>query len=390
MRQKGILLTFIVFAVLFLIVLIVSLSFSSLIDINKELSYSNIDESTSKNISNPYDLSYFIFGYKGFLSILTNNSLNFIIFSLFWVYLLPLFFSFFGLFLLIFIFTLIIHNIRRDYKYQFAKRVGKWGMYVTFFILLAFAFISIILFSFLEVEFKKIQALKDKFDNEFFDTFSAISLLRVLAKGYIFGINYENVGSILGDDFNYALLVVSLVFGTIFLPTVGIMFVVFSSIWIATFISSRNSSHSKFRMWLKNIRIDSKREFYSLILKNIWLWIVAASFIITIISPGLVHPYNDGFQITLTVISIIIVPLVFIPLIIGMSRVVKIRRFNYNLLMFLQIMILIFTVILLQLTIWILFKEEIQVHSSVSSLIPFATITSSVFAEFGFVKLQQR
>ncbi|AKU79636.1 motility-associated protein Scm1 [Spiroplasma turonicum] len=390
MKQKGIITILIVFSILFISTLIVGLSFNPLINVNQELLNSNINEKAGNNISNSFDLAYFIFGYKGFLSILRENSFNFIIFSLFWVFLLPTFFSFFILFLSVYLFTVVINNIRREYKYKTAKAVGKNGMYITFFIFILFVIITISLFSVLDSSFKKVDNLKNIFNDSFYDSFSVISLLKVLANCKLFNINNESVGDLLGQDFNYSLLTTSLVFGVIFLPLIGISLIIFTSIWIATFVSVRNSSHSKFRMWLRNIRIDSKREFYSLILKNIWLWLVTSAFLITIIIPGLVHPYKNSFQITLAIISILCIPLVFIPLIIGMTRIVKIRRFNYNLLMFIQIMVLIITVISFQLTIWVLFKDEIQVHSSVSSLIPFITISLSIFAEFGFIKLQKR
>ncbi|AKX34047.1 hypothetical protein SLITO_v1c03940 [Spiroplasma litorale] len=390
MKQKGIFFTLLFFTLLFLVSIIMSVSLFKSININKELQNSGVDESIWNNITNPFELAYFIFGYKGFWSIMTLNSFNFVVFSLFWVFLTPLSFSFFFLFLTIYIFTIIIHNIRRDYKYKTAKFLGKWGMYISFIVLLVFISITLGLFSGLEVEFKKVDSLNDYFKSGFFDSFSVISLLKVISNGYLFKINKFNTQYILGENFNYGLLVASLVFGVVFLPIIGITFIIFGSIWIATFISIRNSSHSKFRMWLKNIRIDSKREFYSLILKNEWLWIVTAAFLVTVAVPGLVHPYKNSFQIILSIISICSIPLVFTPLIIGMARVVKIKRFNYNLLMFLQIMILLFTVLSLQLIIWILFKEEIKVHSSVSSFVPFLTITAAIFAEFGFVKLQKR
>ncbi|AGR41125.1 motility-associated protein Scm1 [Spiroplasma taiwanense] len=395
MKNKNIFITNIILAILIIITLIVTLVQLLSIDVSKELNIwscklNDFSKKLETNISNPIDLAYFLFGFIGFSELIAHNSISMILFAIGWVVFLPILFILFSFFLTTYITLFCVKRIRREMDYKTVKTAGKWGMYASFLSSILFSLIALLLVSFLEPSFNKSQLSSNLQLTKNYDAFSIITLLTYLTNSTIFGAASNDFLEFLGQNFNLPLFITTVIFLVIFLPINGLALVFFSSMWVSTFITDRGGTHSKFWLWLKNIRIDSKREYYGLVFKNIWLWLLVVSFFITILMPGLIHPYENLTQILIAVFFIIIAPLVFLPIMVGIYMAAKIKRFNYNLLMFVQILVLLFTVLALQINIWIFLKADINVSTTISCLVPLITISLAMFGFFGFIKFQKR
>ncbi|ARU91619.1 hypothetical protein SCLARK_001031 [Spiroplasma clarkii] len=346
-------------------------------------------------IKNPFQLATFSFWTEGFITTYQIHSFAAATFIFFWSFVLPIVAVAFGINLVTMISLIFVERIRKEYQYKTLKAVGKWGMYSSFLVFAVCAITFIILIAFLEKQFDKVSLLdqgsKSFGSAEYQTDHTRINSFNFFLNGTLatmFGNGLIHVDSRIIDStiINTNMLITTNIFLAVLIPISLICTISFSSIWIATFISNRNNGLSKFSRWLGNVRIDSRREFAGVILRNWWFWILAACFLVTIIYPGLVHDYQTGTQITIAVVSLVLLPVCFIPLFIAIYKIFKIRMFNYNKMMFAQILCLSITTTSLQVIIWALFGEQIMGPAWLMIGFPLLTIITSILCTFGFIK----
>ncbi|QEH61818.1 motility-associated protein Scm1 [Spiroplasma chinense] len=392
-----------VVGVIFTTLLITALCLAPTVNVDNELEnlvkfnagLANFTQQVNSNISNRFDFAYFIFGVEGLFTMMKIHSFNVVVFAVLWSYLLPLIGILLGSLLMVSICLIIVERIKREYKYKIMKACGKYGMYSSFGLLIVFSIATIVVISLLEKEFRVSNDLNGVLNLINVGTVHNGMTYLVTAK-YLSTSTYGSLmvngiassGLDIAKNFNVALLTTTLSLLMVVLPILFIIVVTTTSIWISTFISNRGNGLSKFARWLGNIRIDSRREFYGAVFKNKWFIIATTMLLISAIFPGIVHGYERPGQIFLTVSTIIIVPLCFLPTLISWLMIINVKRFNYNKVMFLQILILAIAVFVIQINVWVLFREEMQMPISVMTALPFVTLTVTSVALFGFIKWQ--
>ncbi|AUB31521.1 motility-associated protein Scm1 [Spiroplasma floricola] len=397
MKHKNTYTIAIVITVLLVTTFIVAGSIYSSIDVTKILenklseknndSWTNIQgqnfEVLKTTITNPLSLAFFLFGIGGVDELkATSDPFKLIVFTITSIIIIPTLLIVFFLYMSIIITLTLIEFIKRDSEVMTLKNVGKYGMYVSFISSFLFALIGIIIFCSIENNLQKNYQGFEKYDS-----FSIMTFLIHLSKGTIF--SWEKNG-LLNSPNIVTTVNVALVFLVILLPIAFFCLIIFSSFYIAIFVAKKDSRSSRFFNWLKNIRIDSLKEYIQLNLRSPWIWILSITFAFTIIIPGFVHPYTNVTQILITLISIIIIPVAFLPMIIGYIMAKKIKRFNYNRLMFIQILLLTLIILLIQLNASIFLKDYMFKFTWLSAFLPLVTCTISMFAAFGFIKFSDK
>ncbi len=406
MKHKTLIIITSSFAITFLTFLIISLVLNNKVNISNEidnimkfLGHEGKEYFTrvKNNLKNPVDLAYFVFGLEGLPTMIKVHSSLLVFIAVMWSFLLPMLGIILGFLLSISVFLTIIEKIKRQYKYDAIKTVGKYGMYISFGIFIFIAIVGLITISLLEGQLNQLENVnkiwnsldKNYFSSNLKNSFTYLTIIRYhfqngLSSLLANGIN--EINNTYNGNVSLNLLQASLVFIVILLPISLSSLIIFSTMWAATFISTRNNGMSKFTGWLGNVRIDSKREFKSMILKNTWFWFLIITYILTMILPGLVHPYKSPTQITIAVLSIVIMPFALTPILVGWIMAINIKRFNYNKLMFNQLIILWTVTTIIQLTIWTLFREEIAAPTWLMTSWPLVLISFSTASVFGFIK----
>ncbi|WP_339020308.1 motility-associated protein Scm1 [Spiroplasma endosymbiont of Atherix ibis] len=397
MKHKNTYIIAIIITVLLATAFIVAGSFYSLIDVTKilenKLSENNKDSWTNiqghdfevlkTTIKNPISLSFFLFGIGGIDELKsTSEPFKLIVFTITSIIIIPTLLIVFFLYMSVIVILFSIQFMKRNSEVNKFKNVGKFGMYVSFILTFLFAFIGIIIFCSVQ---KSLHKNYQGFEN--YDSFSIMTFLIYLSKGTVF--NWEKNG-LLNDSSIITTLNVGLVFLFILFPISSICLIVFSSMYIAIFIEKKDNRSSKFFNWLKNIRIDSLKEYIQLNIRSPWIWILSITFVFTIIIHGFIHPYTNITQILITLVSILIIPIAFSPMIIGYIMAKKIKRFNYNRLMFIQILLLTLIIFLIQLNTSIFLKDYMFKFPWLSAFLPLITCTLSLFATFGFIKFSDK
>ncbi|QBQ07670.1 motility-associated protein Scm1 [Spiroplasma gladiatoris] len=409
MKNKVFIISFISFGAALLSLFILSMSLLTSINIDEELKkIANVDnndqglqnflQTLRPQINNKLDLAYLIMGIESLGAMLKIHSLVVVIFVLVNAFLLPMVGVIFGTFSIIFIAMIILSRIRREFKFNYVRISSKISFLAISGIFLVLTIVGVTLLSIIESSYNggngEVSKYLDKINNNtLHNCFDYVTAYKFATPGKMFSLMLNGISDtkldfgsniINNNTFKSAISICIVV-----LPIIGILMVLSGSFWTATFITSTRNQHSKFYYWLKNVRIDSKREFVRSLLKDYWFWISLIVFISTIIFPGFIHPYKTKIQILITVINAILIPVCFIPLIYAWSRILKIRRFNYNKMMFIQILLFTILIIFNQLILWILFREEMHKPIWVSLSWPFITITLSVICLIGFVQKKQ-
>ncbi|QHX36637.1 motility-associated protein Scm1 [Spiroplasma sp. BIUS-1] len=395
MRHKNTYTGAIVITVLLLIGFIVAGTVGHSINVNaildakeKNASWSNLVDfdALRNNITTPLSLSFFLFGIGGLGELVGNEIQNWfglVVFTITSIVVIPLLLTLFVCYLSVVIVLYSVEFLRRDSEVRRVKMIGKWGMYVSFGLALLFTFIGIALFASTE------SGLKNDLDEGFknYDTFAITTFLTHMTNGTVFG----GLNSPLLSDSNViANLKGGMALLVVLLPITIICLIAFGSMYIGVFVSKRESKSSRFFNWLKNIRIDSLREYVGLNLRNPWIWITSITFMITIIIPGFAHPYTTLTQILISAVNIFVIPLAFSPMIVGFFMAKAIKRFNYNLLMFVQILVLLAFTWAIQINLWVFFKDSMYQISWLSAFLPFITCSISLVGAFGFVKFSDK
>lgn len=404
MKHKILVPTVIVTGVTFLTILIISLVMSQVVNLDQELTnlknYAGGNEGfvaylddiiSQKNITNVFQLASFSFWIEGAVTLYQIHSFATASFIILWIFIFPIIGVIFAIVFITYISLVIIEFIKREYQYKQLKAVGKWGMYSSFLALVVFAIIFVFMIGFLETQFDGIKLGDNTGIKQPVAEISRINAFNFLLNGSL-ALMLENgfnkTSSLILDQnvVSVSLLIGTGVFLYIFLPIAFLCTIVFSSIWIATFTCQRNSGLSKFNRWLGNIRIDSKREFRQVIVRNWCFWVLLGFLLVTIIYPGFVHEYKTSAQITIATITACMVPLLFIPIYIATIKINTIKRFNYNKMMFAQTLILGLFVSFWQIIIWALFGEQIMGPIWLMFSLPFVTLFTSILCIFGFIK----
>ncbi|QGS51908.1 motility-associated protein Scm1 [Spiroplasma tabanidicola] len=405
MKNKIFTSLFISTAAFFLILLIVSLVILPSFNVNNELNRISAVDSSDQGlkdylngvrpqIKNKLDLAYMIMGLEGLATMLKIHSFGAVTFTILVAFFLPLVGTMLGMSFLVFIFLFVISRIKREYKFNTIRLVGKIGLLVSSILFLIMGICGIVLFSDIETFLNKNNGEVSNYlnkinNNDSHNAFAFITAYKYFTNGKLQTLinnGLSQTGLYFGDlPINNIEFKAAISIGTIMMPLFGIFTIFFASIWIATFISNRNNQNSKFSYWLKNVRIDSKKEFRRSLLTNVWFWISLITFTITIIFPGFIHPYKTLAQTLLTVINAILLPICFIPIIYAWFKIIKIKRFNYNKMMFNQILIFCILVMLNQILIWVLFREEMGMPVWIGITWPFVAIILSIVCLFGFV-----
>ncbi|AHI52858.1 motility-associated protein Scm1 [Spiroplasma culicicola] len=401
MKHKVVWTVTICFAIIFTALFVTTLCFGFSIDVKKEIDnlIKTSSEATeyltlaSQNINSSFGLAHFIFGVEGISSIINNHSFNTAFFTLMWSFFLPLLGVILGSLSLIVFSLFFVERIKRQFKYQYVKKTGIIGMYISFSCFLLLSLIAIVLMSILETQFNSNDGLKSILDSinlsNVHNGFSYITIIKYWTNNGLSKMINGGIKNIEGLDFtniNTSMLSAAMIICIIGLPITLILSIVFNSIWISTFISSREGGMSKFTLWLQNVRIDSKREFYGAIFKNIWVLTGLILFITSIIFPGIVHPYQNSMHIVLTVSSLIVLPIALIPLLICWIKIIRIQRFNFNKMMFIQMLIFTLFNSSMQLIVWVLFREEMNMPLWMILTWPFIYISLSAIITYGFIK----
>ncbi|WP_338984246.1 motility-associated protein Scm1 [Spiroplasma endosymbiont of Diplazon laetatorius] len=341
-------------------------------------------ENLKQNITTPLSLAFFLFGIGGVGEIMgAQNWFGLIVFTITSIIVIPVLLILFVTYASVITVLISVEFLRRDSEINKVKMIGKWGMYASFIAALIFALIGITLFSSTEAALQR--NLGSPFDG--YDTFAITTFLTHLTNGTVFG---GISGGIITDPTVISNLQAGMAFMVILLPISAICLIAFASMYIGVFVSKRESKSSRFFNWLKNIRIDSLREYIDLNLKNPWIWIISLTFMTTIIIPGFAHPYENSTQILISAVNFLIIPVAFAPMIVGFFMAKAIKRFNYNLLMFVQILVLMVFTWGIQLNLWIFFKDSMYQISWLSAFLPFMACTTSLFAAFGFIKFSDK
>ncbi|AOG60559.1 hypothetical protein SHELI_v1c06080 [Spiroplasma helicoides] len=357
----------------------------------------NFAEKCKSHISNKLDLAYFIMGVEGLSTMTAIHSFSAVVLTLLWAFIIPIFGIIFGVSALQQIILIFIEKIRREYEYR--------NMYITVKILLIvfislfslFALIGIITTSIIENSLNSVDSDMKNYltflnGNSSHHIFSYLTAYKYFIDG---GINeimkngFENSNINNPGDLHNNLVGASAIISAVIMPLLFAIILLILPIFLASIISNRDNSSSRFSNWLHNLRIDSKKEYWSNLIKNPWFWIAFIVFVVSIIFPGFIHPYKNQTQIFITIFAALILPLGFIPLIIAYMKIVKIRVFNYNKTMFNQIIIFNIAIIFIQLNYWILFREEMTYPVWVSLTWPFISIFLSLISLVGFTRTKK-
>ncbi|AUM62632.1 motility-associated protein Scm1 [Spiroplasma monobiae] len=383
----------IVITVLLVIAFIVAGTVGKTVDVEAILQYKMQNASwkeiegmdqLAKNVNSPLSLAFFLFGVGGIGELAgTPGWFGLMVFTVTSVIIIPALLIFFVALLSVLSVLFGVEFVRRDAEVNKIKMIGKWGMYAGFAATFLFALIGVVLFCSIEQSLK--QDLNFKFNN--YDAFGIMTFLTFLSNGTVFG---GVKSELLSNEHVISSLNAGITFLVVLLPMAAIVMMAFASMYIGVFISKRESKTSRFFNWLKNIRIDSLRDYISLNIKNPWIWILSLTFIATVIIPGFVHPYQTTTQILISAINLVSIPLVFSPMIVGYFMAKGIKRFNYNMLMFVQIIILMGATWIFQLNSWIFLKDSMFWNSWMSAFIPFSTCTLSLVSAFGFIKFSDK
>lgn len=414
MKNRIFLITFITIFSLFLVFFIIGLVMLLTINVNSEIDKIS-DFAISKNsqksqffekyfdnlkVNSPNKLSflYFAFGFEGFHNLALIHGSSFAIMAVSFTFLAPIFGLLALFFGLVFINRIIAERFRKEYKY---RRMKKYGKYVMYFSAGTFALFMIIGFVLLTVSEQNLinSGINEIFGGKHTDLYNSfnpdsLSYLTILQFGGKHGF-YDLIANTSNELFekninnlNYSIIIGSLVFLLILSPIAGITMFISTSIWLGTFVCNKNGDVSKFHNWTKNIRIDTAKEYRHALVKNPWFIIQSILYLSALIFPGLIHPYNDLTQVLLSVLSIVSLPIGFLPLFVGYVMVKKLKRFNYNLLMWIQMLILFIIISSLEIIVFVLAKQAVSAPSALAVFWPLIIVLSSTTALFRFVKFK--
>lgn len=397
----------IIFGSFFTLNLILSLIFGLSINIDNELSnllnfaqlnpYSEayINEIISiNNLSSIFDFSSFIFWSFGIKTIYSIFSFGVGSFVILWNFLVPVSLVLIAALAIIYFSLFFIEKINKEYKYKMFKNIGKWGMYISFIAFSVFFIIIIIKVAVLESQFNNIEQLQQilngfNTNDRLIEKINLINFLLENRTTTMLSHGIRDVDFISGLSYiNNNLLISFFVFVLILLPISLITTILLGAIWISTFICyGRSKEFSKFKRWMGNKRIDSVRELRQSIFKNWYFLILFVMFISIMIYPVSLHDYQSYSLIIISILILLLVlPASFIPLVIMWVQISKIKIFNFNKMMFIQMIVLGCVSNIIVLFFLVLFKNYIIGPYSIVLLQIYITLTVSLISIFGFIK----
>ncbi|AHI53935.1 hypothetical protein SSABA_v1c05280 [Spiroplasma sabaudiense Ar-1343] len=358
----------------------------------------------ASNVQNPFSLAYFALGFFSFNGMIKIGvPFVFGCFVLFLVILLPI--SFIGFFFFggIYCYKILIDRTKQ-YRYDEIRKINQWIIYVAGISAIVFLAIGFIIFLSMESNLKDsgiLSAWGGTHNNQqivnikLIHVFEYITGLKYLFSSHLTGLLTSGINdhlNSLGPSFqnwsvNEGLVITSLVFLVILSPIASIVAVNAIVFRFAAMYSNKSRDEIQhFHNWIDYRGIYTKREFREMLFKNLWFWVAVGGFALSILAPGVIHDYSQPEHFIVTTVVLIIAVLTFIPTIVQRILIGKIVKIAQHKIMFFQQVLLIIVGVIVQLVLWLGFKDLFNYSETFAVLIPITSITIGLISLTFFIK----
>ncbi|AXK51217.1 motility-associated protein Scm1 [Spiroplasma alleghenense] len=356
------------------------------------------------NVDNPFSLAYFALGFFSFNGMLNIGvSSSFGAFVIFLTILLPISAIFIFFFGGIYCYKILIDRTKQ-YRYDEIRHINRFIIYIAGISAIVFLLIGFIIFLPMESNLKESGLLtawsgthNDKVivNTKLVHVFEFITALK-----FMFGATMTNIlspgvndqlheigGAFSNANINESQMIAGLVFLIILTPIASILAINAIVFRFGAMYSNKSYQEIEhFHNWLDYRGIYTRREFREMIFHNIWFWVAVAGFGISVFIPGVFHRYSEPQDYIVTVVVLVIAVVTFIPTIVQKILINKIFKLPQHKIMFYQQLLLIFVGIIIQLVLWIGFKDIFNYPATFAVFIPILSITIGLISLTFFIK----
>ncbi|WP_338971178.1 motility-associated protein Scm1 [Spiroplasma endosymbiont of Panorpa germanica] len=413
MRNKALTIATIISGSAFLLCLIVTFSLAPAINVDEIIAqlkpnggqinndYWNLIE---KNVDDPFSLAYFSLGFFSFNGMIKIGvSSVFGAFVLFLVILLPISSIFIFFFGGIFCYKILIDRTKQ-YRYDEIRNINRFIIYIAGISAIVFLLIGFLIFLPMESNLKESGLLtawdgthNDKVivNTNLVHVFEFITALKFMFGSTMTGILspgindqlHEIGGAFANSNINESQMIAGLVFLIILTPISSILAINAIVFRFGAMYSNKSYQEIEhFHNWLDYRGIYTRREFREMIFHNVWFWVAVAGFGISVLAPGVIHSYSNPSGYIVTVVVLVIAFLTFIPTIVQKILINKIFKLSQHKIMFYQQLLLIVVGIIIQLVLWIGFKDIFNYPETFAVFIPITSITIGLISLTFFIK----